>query len=505
MNLDLFEEDVLEKIEQADLNAALEQVKNLVQLVIRDPQSVANVFGSERLDRLCLAIGQAFVGNVKKSTTPREELGQKDKYVVTIATELGTYGGHTRVIEDIIKAQPEKLHIILLTDMFNRVDIAGLTEWFQPIAELKVAPVGSALEKLEWLIMQLDAIRPARIFLFNHHEDAVAISAMQPWLGSTKVIFYHHADHHLSLGVHLPEAIHIDPHNLGFYNCRTHERLKDNYYLPLIVEEQEPRSADFVFLKDGNLRTCTSGTYIKFDPTYMYPYGKLISKRLASCQGFHFHIGNLPDVMLASIHNQLRNDGVDVSRFIHIPWVKSVWTSLIEHQVDLYISSFPIGGGRASIEAMGSGTPMLMHEGSTSHFLGGVDLVYPEALVWKKPVDFCEQLLSLTPQMLAEHSHHARRYYQRYHLPNLMSIGLNNICSGTGCSEPPPLRPYEPDYLQKYLQFNVNGESKRDIYNAQLQEKDELIQFVMNSWSWKITRPFRWAVRHLAGLASGKS
>ena len=503
MNLDLFEEDVLKKIQQADLNAALELVRNLVQLVIRDPQSVAIVFGSERLDRLCLAIGQAAVGNVQHANNPGEALEKEGEYVVTVATELGTYGGHTRVIEDIIKAQPEKQHIILLTDMFNRADITDLAKWFHPIATLKVAPIGSVLGKLEWLIEQLDVIHPSHIFLLNHHEDAIAISAMQPWLGSTRVIFYHHADHHLCLGVHLPEAIHIDPHNLGYYNCRLHEGLKDNHYLPLIVEEQDPRSADFIFFKDGNLRTCSSGTYIKFDPTYMYPYGELISKRLAHCKGFHFHIGNLPEDMLASIHGRLQDEGVDASRFIHIPWVKSVWTALIEHQIDLYISSFPLGGGRASVEAMGSGTPMLMHEGSASHFLGGIDLVYPEALVWKKPVDFYEQLLSLTPPILAEHSQYARRYYEQYHLPSLMNVELNNICSGIGNLEPPPLRPYEPDYLQQYLQFNVNSEFKPDIYNAQIQEKDELIQFVINSWSWKITRPFRWGLRYLARLVRG--
>ena len=481
MNLDLFEEDVLKKIEQADLNAALELVRNLVQLVVRDPYGVATVFGSERLDRLCLAIGQAAVLNVKNLSESSADFGQKDEYVVTIATELGVYGGHTRVIEDIIKAQPEKLHIVLLTDLFNRTDIDSLVDWFSPIAELKLAPLGRAFEKLEWLITQLNFIQPTRIFLFNHHEDSVAVAAVQPWLNLGKVIFYHHADHHMCLGVHIPKAIHIDPHNLGYFNCRMHEGLKNNQYLPLVIEDKGARPSSFKFIQDGHLRTCSSGTYIKFDPTYIYSYGELISKRLVWRQGFHFHIGDLPDDMLRFIHRRLLAEGIDPSRFIHIPWVSSVWLALIEHKIDLYISSFPIGGGRASIEAMGSGTPLLMHENSTSHFLGGVDLVYSKAFVWSKPDNFYQQLCSLTPQILAKHSYYARRHYESYHIPSLMKLELDNILSGKENQEPPSLRVYEPDYLQRFLYLNSLIQFKHE----------EQIQSITNSRSWGITAPMR--------------
>ena len=76
MNLDLLEEDVLKKIEQADLNTALELVKNFVQIVVSDPHGVATVFGSERLDRLCLAIGQAIGDKKKPSIAKLDEIYQ---------------------------------------------------------------------------------------------------------------------------------------------------------------------------------------------------------------------------------------------------------------------------------------------------------------------------------------------------------------------------------------------------------------------------------------------
>lgn len=461
MNLDLLEEEVLKKIEQADLDAALKLIKDFVKIVVNDPYGVATVFGSERLDRLCLAIGKAAGGNTKRSTAGDEESEKKGEYVVTIATELSRYGGHTHVIRDLIKSQAEKSHIVLLTDLFNKVDINRMIDWFPSNVELRTAPRGIRIKKLEWLIAQLDTIKPAQIFLFNHHQDAITISGVQPWLGSTKVIFYHHADHNLCLGVHLPKTIHIDSHNLSFYNCRMHEELKDNRYLPLVVEDKMPHSANRKFLFDGILRTCSSGTYIKFNPSYMYPYKELILKRLALAKGVHFHIGDLPDNVLGSIRNRLVSEGIDSSRFIHIPWVQSLLSSLIEHHIDLYINSFPLGGGRASIEAMGSGTPLLIHQSNVSRFNGFIDSAYPEALVWRNPAEFYDQICSLTPQILTEQSGYARQYYESYHLPSLMASELNNIISGKKSFEPPPLKPYKLDYLQRYLHFRAMALNER--------------------------------------------
>ena len=44
-----------------------------------------------------------------------------------------------------------------------------------------------------------------------------------------------------------------------------------------------------------------------------------------------------------------------MERFIYMPWVPSVWKTLHDCRVDLYIASFPYGGGLTLIEAMGAG------------------------------------------------------------------------------------------------------------------------------------------------------
>lgn len=484
MNLEIFEKEVLNKIAQADYNAALELIQQLVERVISNPLSIANVFGSRQLDELCLAIGQAVAGG-KIIRQPSNE-----GCSVIVATELGAYGGHTHVIKDLIKAQPDMQHIILLTDVYNRVDIDSLLVGFKSIASIQRAPLGNAIEKLKWIIKSLAELRPAKIFLFNHHGDSVAIASVQPWLKAKKVFFYHHADHHLCLGVHLPNAVHIDPHNLGYYNCKTHEGITNNHYLPLVVEDRGTRSKKIGFIKGGNLRTCSSGTSPKFDSTYIYTYKDLISKRLMLRDGVHFHIGDLSTSMLEAVHQQLITEQVDPNRFIHIPWVPSLWAALIEHEIDVYINSFPLGGGRATIEVMGSGTPLMMHESCLSRFHGGVDIAYAEVLVWKKPADFYEQLLSLTPELLAKHSRESRMHYKKYHTFALMESQLFDISLGFEGVNPPELRVYVPDYFQRYLQLSTTH--------------DEQIKDIVSSNSWRVTAPLRWVRDFLARFKSLK-
>ncbi|HSB31254.1 MAG TPA: hypothetical protein VLD55_06595 [Candidatus Sulfobium mesophilum] len=500
LSVESLENDVFNKIEQGDYNGALEILIDFVyQVVYTSKRATATVFGSERLDWLCLSIGEAVAS--LNPVTSEEKMSDVD--VVIIASHFDRYGGHTLVVEDLIRAQPEKKYLILLTNLLNATDKDSMHKRFGSLSEVRVAPSGNALEKLRWLLMQLNAIKPGHIFLFNHHQDAPAIAAMQPGVRS-KVFFYHHADHNLCLGVHLPGAIHIDCHNIGYYNCRLHEKLKDNLYLPLSVDDRGARPGNLEFMRDGLLRTCSCGTHIKFDPLYTYPYVELISKRLALFAGVHFHIGGLPDGVLESIRRQLALDGVDTNRFIHIPWVDSLWSALIKHEIDLYISSFPIGGGRASIEAMGAGIPLLVHVGSLSRFHGAADIVYPEAFSWKDPAEFEQCLSSLSPQTLKEHSKSARTYYENNHTPQLMAGELVNICRGEGKLIPPRVRPYSPDYLLRHLQLTlfemqpvIERERQIAVLNQVVAARDSEIASMLSSTSWRITRPLRFGMKQL--------
>lgn len=512
LTIDALEQDVNHKIQQADFNSALNSIASFVGEIVEDPRATSLIFSSEQLDRLCLKVGKHAICKTDLDRLATDHRAPSN-IVVTITSHLESYGGHTLVIENMIRAQPNMTHIVLITDLFDSIDIDNLVQRFEPIAEMKVAPNSESFEKLKWLAKQLNQICPEQIFLFNHHQDSIAIASIESWLDTKKVFFYHHADHNLCLGVHLPGATHIDPHNIGYFNCNSNLGVIDNYYLPLVIQDRDSRLEGRPFMGGGLLRSCSSGTWHKFKQSYSYNYIELICKRLTLVEGIHFHIGDIPDEAIGSIHIRLKKEGIEVDRFIHIPWVESLWAALIENNIDLYISSFPLGGGRATIEAMGSATPLLMHCNNLSRFNGGSDLAYPYSFEWGKPEEFFQCITMLTPSLLHDHSIKARTQYTKNHLPAIMETELSRIIKGNGSMPPPPLKEYKPNIIQRYLHGvgldqNKILEQKRQLVDikSQLNKQNMRVQAIENqlksinkSFSWFITKPLRFTRRLAQG------
>lgn len=496
-NLDSLESEVLSLLERLDFEGALSSIVNFVREIVYDPQAMAEVFGSGLLDRLCLKIGNAFEASIQDNWRSNKQ-GRQKKMSVIVASHIDRYGGHTLVIEDFARNQPDVDHILLVTNLYNKVDLTSIADRLSFLNRVDVTSVVSYSEKLLWLIRELKAIDPDQIVIFNHHEDAICISAMEIFSSSAKIVFYHHADHNVCLGVHLPGATHLDPHNIGFHNCRSRE-LIDNFYVPLTVEDRVKR-LDLSSLEiENELNTGSSGSFLKFSSNYLYPYRDLIVKRLKLRDGIHVHIGNIPEEELENILEGLKREGCDPKRFIHVPWVKSLWDTLVKHRVNLYISSFPLGGGRATIEAMGAGIPILVHQNNMSRFHAGADLVYPEALVWSKAQEFYSFLAVVDKKLIKEHSILARKYFEKYHHPSLLNEALKNALESRHSSQPPPMKKYEPDFLQRYLQSISEGprgdaermRNKIDDLNLQIIEKDKVILSITSGKSWKFIQAVR--------------
>jgi hypothetical protein len=478
--LEELEEVVSECIQDDKLQQALDLLIACIQRVFRDSRTLTRIYGSKRLDELCLRVGNRFENCQDRKYCHGSEVS------VYIASHLAEFGGHTHLLEYTLRAEPGDRKTILLTDLFNHAKIDKLKLRFRDLAEFRVAPSGGALVKLEWLSNQLDEIGPKRIMLFNHHEDAVAIAAMAPWLQRSRVFFFHHADTNLCLGVHLPFAEHIDLHNIGYFHCRNYEQISSNRYAPLTVLRKPRRAASVQFRKNGALRSCSSGTYNKFSAEYHYRYFEFIVKRLVVDGGCHFHIGSLPPEAVASVDRLLVQNNVAGQRFIYIPWVPSLWTALVEHEIDLYISSFPLSGGLATLEAMGSGTPILAHQSSMSRFHGGVDLMYPSVLVWRNKEEFCTIIETVSADDLAKASEDGIRWFERWYSPELAARQLNEVlCGCEGNDDPPPLREYKFDSLERFLAFSRLYDASTALGTGQTgleRQKKPLIERIAAEW-----------------------
>jgi glycosyltransferase involved in cell wall biosynthesis len=209
---------------------------------------------------------------------------------------------------------------------------------------------------------------------------------------------------------------------------------------------------------------------------------------------------------IETIYAGLCNRGIDKEKFVWIPWVRSLWQILIEERIDVYITSFPLGGGLASVEVMGAGIPLVVHQSYLSRFHGGADLVYPEAFSWKVSGELHQYLRGLTPQKLRQQSVFARRHYELYYSIDKLKgkLDANRIADSPEMA-PLPLRQYTPDLLQRWLDQNkyltqkvgakiTQLEDDIERLRVQLAERDIALETVLHSKetilhsrSWRMT------------------
>jgi hypothetical protein len=439
-----FSELCIEAAQRGEVSRALVSIQSFVyRAALSRESALGQVFSSRTLDDACQAIGA-----LDPVVVSPERRG-----VVYIVTELQLTGGHTRVVSDLIMADDATARsgepvTVLVTDVVAQHNPAAAALLLELGAQVETPPPGDHGARLTWLKGRLSALSPRTTRLVLHPFDSVALAAAQPGL-TGELVFLHNADHNLALGVTLAHSLHVDFHAKGFYNCRERQGVRDNVLWPLTATDLGPRSPIYA---GGPIRTCTCGGAEKFEPQFKrdlapYPlrYSELAPLIPHATGGVHVHIGPLSDEALRVIGEGLDRLGVARKRFVHVPSVPSLWEALKTLEIDLYVSSFPLGGGRATVEALGAGLPICVHSNYRSIMLTPENEIYQGALIWRTPEDLVRCLTNLTTDDLSRHARAARGYYESHHHPSRLQAALAG-------DHPLPLRPgHTEDWLQAYL------------------------------------------------------
>lgn len=396
-------------------------------------QGLSEIGCSEEIDELLLETGRLIF---KKGTGLESVRNQKcDEATraggyVFIVTNLHNTGGHTAVLEDFLRAIEPGPATILVTEVRVVCDRPMIIDRFQHHrVPIKFAPEGSSnVERLRWIFEQIQTVKPEKIVYLIHPHDLIAVASALPELDS-QLYFYHHLCHLFTVGAKIPHAVHIDFHKTAWWNCRQNYGITNNVLLPLCASELESlRLSRVEFMPTGRLKTCSaSADPSKVTAPYAYPFHEIIPEVLQFTGGEHVHWGSLPPNVLDMIRSNLVKRGLSPSVFTSVPWVKSIGQAMLELEADLYVNSFPLGGGRSVIEAMAVGMPIMMHSSYCSPFYDGLDIVYPEAYVWRSREELVEILSKISKKDLGHHSALSLAHYQKQHTLMAMKEHLSSL------------------------------------------------------------------------------
>jgi hypothetical protein len=402
---------VAEHCETGEIDRALHRLIGFTEPKVGDPTALAAAFGSVALDEACL-----MVGNVAAPTPPAR---YDHDLTVYVATELPVPGGHTFVIRDLIRARPDGRHVVLLSAGLGRTTEPDTEDLFGPGVDVEVAPHRRTADILEWLLDRLAALAPGRAFWVQHPQDAVATAACQPGLAA-EMLFIHHNDHRLTLGLHVPHTRHVDFRPAGLANCAHVLGIPDTLLIPLTAGAPLPPSD----VSDGPLTTASSGSWAKYGSPYPHRYQDLVPDIIETTGGRHVHVGYVPPWQVAGISAQLSYTGIPQNRFVNIRSTRSLRDTLRDEGVDVYIDSFPLGGCRSVVEAMSVGIPVIAHHHPVSELLSNETLAPAGSFTWSEPEELLEYLAETTPAAAAAGRPAVIEEYERFHRPELIAETL---------------------------------------------------------------------------------
>lgn len=272
-----------------------------------------------------------------------------------VATEIYATGGHGRVLADIADRAGGPV-MLVLTDALGNYGQGRPHVSLMPGGELAcpvvLMPAGGLADKVRNLKRMMASLSPRTVYLLAHHEDVVAYAACSPAAGVPAVLV-HHCDHHPALGSTCAHYVHADVTRTAQRLCADHLG-RPTEYLPLYVQDRGCKLFDYPL---PELATVTSGSPVKYATAGPLAYHNAVAALLEAIDGRHFHIGELPNDYPERLRASLARRGIDPGRFVHIRSVASVWQTLREIDACIYVGSFPVGGNRALVEALGCGYP----------------------------------------------------------------------------------------------------------------------------------------------------
>lgn len=340
---------------------------------------------------------------------------------IVIASEVYDYGGHTKVIQEILASVDNP--ILIITDIYDRF---AKNHLFEKVASsftcpVMILPSEAYVDKAKRLAAFINSCAK-NVFVLTHHEDAVAIAACQKALDA-KYYFVHHADHNPALGNTVAHFNHVDLFEPMAKLC-AQDLNKAVTFLPTSANDSGAKQFAYPIQA---FSTVTAGSAGKFVLSGELSLGNIVRECLKTCGGKHYHFGDLSAEHLQAVQDMLVQSSIDPALFVYLGNVPSLWEGLRTIDAHIFIGSAPTPGGKSNMEAAGAAYPLLAYIPTDAPRYLYVGAEAHIGLTWAT----LDALVSGLKQVKAEHaqlSQQSRQFYVANCSSDMFKQKLTQLC-----------------------------------------------------------------------------
>lgn len=356
---------------------------------------------------------------------PRPTAKTKSKLLVHVATEVFRIGGHSNVIEDAVTALPDYRHVLILTAMNgSQPAVISMKPHFEELnLDVRFLTCSSRMEKARELASLIGALAPRAVLMLASYDDSVAYSAVTGD-AAQRVLFLHHSDHQPSLGASRSDYIHVDLTPTCHSVCASRPDLHASL-LGLTAQD-----IGTVQISDRRpVVGVTCGSPYKYSGSIEFSYAELVAALFSIGVARLFHVGDMPDSQRNQICTYIMANGQDPNRLVFLPNVSSLAAKLLEISPDFYLTSHPLGGGKATVEAVSVGLPVLFVCPASRLPLLGPDMTFGTAI----PISTLEQVPEAIRRLESEKrtlANRSREIYETHYSAKAFREGLLRAING---------------------------------------------------------------------------
>lgn len=390
--------DNLQKFVNVDINGMLAKLKTMaVQYSSKEADFLKKwTWFSEYIDSACASASCMFL-------LQNQELVQvecKDSILVIIDSIENCRSNMVYQLRKIWSMYPDMKLDLFVTDMDGKYqEVESFFAEFEGL-EIICAPQNCE-NKLLHFMQEYKRISPCKTYSFSNNKDPYVQAILRAGISKNICIV-------------LPETGYFCGISNPNYDCYIVSRPSDFEMLKKLCknkviynpyEECDKLAKKYIpFNGHKELRTaCVSNAPANVCGKAPYSYPEIIAEVLKHTKGVHYHVGNLSDESLKNIEESLQRESLPGDSFVYIPDKKNeVAAYLLENDVDVVITSFPILSYYENISLISAGIPLISFDGVMRS--NKVDYLYAEALMWRNQAQLIELLRSLDFAKLMDHS-----------------------------------------------------------------------------------------------------